>query len=42
MEQDESVKRYDTPLYNINHAVITKPKVTESMRKDMKKFLSKL
>lgn len=32
---------YNTPLYGINHIKIQKPKVTDSMRKDMRNFLNK-
>ena len=41
MEKEDNIKCYNTPFYQTNHAVINKPKVTDSMRKDMKKFLSK-
>lgn len=39
--EKENVKCYGTPLFKMNHMVINKPKVSDSMRKDMTKFLNK-
>ena len=35
------VNNYDTPLYGINHISVNKPKVTDSMKKDMRTFLNR-
>lgn len=41
-EYDSPIKCYNTPLYEVNHQRVHKPKMTDSMRKDMRAFLKKL
>ena len=41
MAKNDSIKDYGTPLYQVNHLKVSKPRVTDAMRRDMKRFISK-